>query len=151
MKLQEVDSTINEAITDWIKAGIGTLGAAAGYSKGAEYASAALEKSHFVNEFTKKIGGMLATIWPKIQKQQQAYIAAQKSMQAIAANQPVVYAGKTINPTDPNYDAVKAENQQTAAAAKDTAPTLAAAAKPASALTLIAAAAVQNANSGSDG
>ena len=112
MKLQEVDSTINEAVTDWIKAGIGTLGAAAGYSKGATYAQDALQKSHFVSEFTKKISGMLATVWPKVQKQQQDYTAAQKSLQAIAANQPVVYAGRTINPTDPNYDAVKAENQR---------------------------------------
>lgn len=112
MKLQEVDSTINEAVTDWIKAGIGTLGAAAGYSKGATYAQEALAKSHFVGEFTKKISGMLATVWPKIQKQQQAYAAAQKNMQAMAANQPVVYGGRTINPTDPNYDAVKAENQR---------------------------------------
>jgi len=112
MKLQEVDSTINEGMTDWIKAGIGTLGAAAGYSKGATYAQDALKRSHFIGEFTKKISGMLAIVWPKIQKQQQAYIVAQKNMQAIAANQPVVYGGKTINPTDPNYDAVKAENQR---------------------------------------
>jgi hypothetical protein len=104
MKLTEVDTTLTEGATDWVKAGLGALGSAAGYSPGREYAQDALEKNFFVNNFIKKMTGMLAQVWPQIHEQQVKAEEAKQFLQQVQQNKPVVFNGQTIQPTDPKYN-----------------------------------------------
>ena len=113
MKLTEIDDTLlNEDISDYVKAGIGTLAAAAGYDKGKKYASDALEKNHFISGFVQKMSGMLATVWPKVTDNKQKYGAAQEKQKLFAQNKPVIFSGTTVQPGDPRYTTAKTQNDQ---------------------------------------
>jgi hypothetical protein len=113
MKLSDIDKTVlDEGILDYVKAGIGTMAAAAGYDKGKKYASDALEKNHFISGFVQKMTGMLATVWPKITDNKQKYGAAQEKQKLFAQNKPVMFSGTTVQPGDPRYTTAKTQNDQ---------------------------------------
>ena len=113
MKLTEIDDTLlNEDISDYVKAGIGTLAAAAGYDKGKKYASDALEKNHFISGFVQKMTGMLATVWPKVTDNKEKYTAAEEKQKLFAQNKPVIFSGITVQPGDPRYISAKTQNDQ---------------------------------------
>lgn len=113
MKLTDIDKTVlDEGILDYVKAGIGTMAAAAGYDKGKRYASDILEKNHFISGFVQKMTGMLATVWPKITDNKQKYGAAQEKQKLFAQNKPVMFSGTTVQPGDPRYTTAKTQNDQ---------------------------------------
>jgi hypothetical protein len=113
MKLSDIDKTVlDEGILDYVKAGIGTMAAAAGYDPGKKYASDILEKNHFISGFVQKMTGMLATVWPKITDNKQKYGAAQEKQKLFAQNKPVIFSGTTVQPGDPRYTTAKTQNDQ---------------------------------------
>jgi hypothetical protein len=113
MRLTDIDKTVlDEGILDYVKAGIGTMAAAAGYDKGKKYASDALEKNHFISGFVQKMSGMLATVWPKVTDNKQKYGAAQEKQKLFAQNKPVIFSGTTVQPGDPRYTTAKTQNDQ---------------------------------------
>jgi hypothetical protein len=113
MKLTEIDKTIlDEGILDYVKVGMGTLAAAAGYDPGKKYASEILEKNHFISGFVQKMTGMLATVWPKVTDNQQKYSAAQEKQKLFAQNKPVIFSGVTVQPGDARYITAKTQNDR---------------------------------------
>lgn len=113
MKLSDVDKTVlDEGILDYVKAGLGSMVAAAGVSAGKTYASDLLEKNHFISGFVQKMTGMLATVWPKVTDNKTKYTAAQEKQKLFAQNKPVIFSGTTVQPGDPRYVTAKTQNDQ---------------------------------------
>lgn len=78
MKLNEVDSTLNEGLSD-VWAGIKATGASAVGAK--ETAQDILTKNNFVNNFVRKISTVLSTQWNTIVKNQEAKVRQQQQAQ----------------------------------------------------------------------
>jgi hypothetical protein len=113
MKLTDVDNTVlDEGILDYVKAGLGSMVAAAGASAGKKYATDALEKNHFISGFTQKMTGMLATVWPKVVDNKEKFTAAQEKQKLFAQNKPVMFSGTTVQPGDPRYATAKSQNDK---------------------------------------
>jgi hypothetical protein len=113
MKLTDIDKTIlDEGILDYVKAGIGTLGYAAGYDPAKKYANELLEKNHFMSGFVQKMSGMLATVWPKVTDNKEKFSAAEEKQKLFAQNKPVIFSGVTVQPGDPRYSTAKSQNDR---------------------------------------
>jgi hypothetical protein len=113
MKLTDVDNTVlDEGILDYVKAGLGTMVAAAGAGAGKKYATDALEKNHFISGFVQKMTGMLATVWPKVTDNKTKFTQAQEKQKLFAQNKPVIFSGTTVQPGDPRYATARTQNDQ---------------------------------------
>lgn len=119
MKLQEVDDNVNEGLSDWVKIGMGALAGAAGHDPTKRKAVKAYEQSNFVNNFVKKMSGMIATVWPKILKAQQEFNQAQSMLQLMNVGKPIMYGNRQVTIDDPLYNTLKAQYQRTFAAGQD--------------------------------